>query len=123
MRHRPPRPSSKAPTTHPRYPSVPILFFLRRCARQPAHRQLFSPPPAAPSLLWPSICEVHLTPGAHIVWVRGQMREASPSRPEERRGCGRTFVVLFAAPGVKNKTLLRRRDRAELASSKRKAPL
>jgi hypothetical protein len=42
--------------------------------------------------------EVHLTPGAHIVWVRGQMHGASPIRPGKRRGCGRLVLGFVRSP-------------------------
>lgn len=45
--------------------------------------------PLRPSqpLRYTSHSGVHLTPGAHIVWVRGQMHGGLQFRPRKRRGC------------------------------------
>lgn len=43
--------------------------------------------PSQPLCLLIHLPVVHLTPGAHIVWVRGQMHEGHPSGSKKRRGC------------------------------------
>lgn len=43
--------------------------------------------PSQPLRLLIHLPVVHLTPGAHIVWVRGQMHEGHPSGSNKRRGC------------------------------------
>jgi hypothetical protein len=82
---------------------------------------LGAPPFATPS---PPHCitGVHLTPGAHIVWVRGQMHGGSTFRGQKRRGCEGRIRSLCRSPGLQNETRLRRRDGNRTISGTKKGP-